>query len=113
LAITDAPSPAATGADQIKALEKKIQELELTIPTTLVMAEMPQPRPTFVLTRGAFNQPAEKVDPATPAVLPPMAADLPRNRLGLAKWLVSPEKPAHRAGHGEPLSGSRSSDTAS
>jgi len=93
LAISDTPSPAATGADQIPALQKKIQELELTIPTTLVMAEMPEPRPTFVLTRGAFNQPAEKVEPATPEVLPPMAADLPRNRLGLAKWLVSPENP--------------------
>ena len=84
---------AAAAADQTKALEKKIQELELTIPTTLVMAEMPEPRPTFVLTRGAFNQPAEKVEPATPAALPPMDADLPRNRLGLAKWLVSPENP--------------------
>jgi len=104
LALTDAPSPAATvasqlatansqAAGQIAALKKKIGELELTIPTTLVMAEMPKPRPTFVLTRGAFNAPAEKVEPATPAALPPMAADLPRNRLGLAKWLVSPENP--------------------
>ena len=96
LAITDAPSTAATNppaTDQIAALKRKIQQLEQTIPTTLIMAEMPQPRPTFVLTRGAFNQPAEKVEPATPAVLPPMAADLPRNRLGLAKWLVSPENP--------------------
>ena len=93
LAITDVPPPAVTDADQIKGLEKKIQELELTIPTTLIMAEMPQPRPTFILTRGAFNSPAEKVEPSTPAVLPPMAADLPRNRLGLAKWLVAPENP--------------------
>jgi hypothetical protein len=96
LALTDAPSPAATNpptTDQVAALKKKIQEMEVTIPTTLIMAEMPEPRPTFVLTRGAFNQPAEKVEPATPAVLPPMAADLPRNRLGLAKWLVSPENP--------------------
>ena len=94
LAITDAPSSLVLVAgDQIEAMKKKIQELELTIPTTLVMAEMPAPRPTFVLTRGAFNQRAEKVEPATPAALPPMAADLPRNRLGLAKWLVSPENP--------------------
>ena len=94
LAITDAPSsPVLVAGDQIEALKRKIQELELTIPTTLVMAEMPAPRPTFVLTRGAFNQRAEKVEPATPAALPPMAADLPRNRLGLAKWLVSPENP--------------------
>ena len=104
LALTDAPTPAATvagqlaatnpqAAEQVAAIQKKIQEMELTIPTTLIMAEMPQPRPTFILTRGAFNQPGEKVEPATPAVLPSMAADLPRNRLGLAKWLVSPENP--------------------
>jgi len=96
LTLTDAPSPAVTNppaTDQVAALKKKIQEMELSIPTTLIMAEMPQPRPTFVLTRGAFNAPAEQVEPATPAVLPPMAADLPRNRLGLAKWLVSPENP--------------------
>jgi hypothetical protein len=81
----------ANTADQIKALKKKIHDKELSIPTTLVMAEMPEPRPTYILTRGAFDQPAERVYPATPEVLPPMAADLPRNRLGLAKWLVSPE----------------------
>lgn len=88
-----AAAESAKSADQIKALKKRIQEMEMTIPTTLIMAEMPQPRPTFVLTRGAFNQRAEKVEPATPTAMPPMAADLPRNRLGLAKWLVSPENP--------------------
>jgi hypothetical protein len=57
------------------------------------MEEMKVPRPTFVLTRGAFNEPGERVEPATPAVLPAMANDLPRNRLGLAKWLVDPQNP--------------------
>jgi hypothetical protein len=81
----------AKAADQISALKKKIADTELNIPTTLIMEEMPEPRPTFILTRGAFDQLAERVYPATPEVLSPMAADLPRNRLGLAKWLVSPE----------------------
>ena len=31
--------------------------------------------------------------PDTPDVLPPMPADLPRNRLGLAQWLLRPEHP--------------------
>lgn len=88
-----AAAEAAQAKDQIKALKKKIQSVELTIPTTLIMAEMEKPRPTFVLDRGAFNAPTEQVEPATPAVFPPMAADLPRNRLGLAKWLVAPENP--------------------
>jgi hypothetical protein len=43
--------------------------------------------------RGAYDKPGEKVIAATPAFLPALAADLPRNRLGLAKWLVSRENP--------------------
>jgi hypothetical protein len=88
----DAPDLKKT-QDEVAALRKRIKDTELTIPTTLVMAEMKEPRPTFVLIRGAFNAPGERVEPATPAVLPPMAADLPRNRLGLAKWLVDPANP--------------------
>jgi hypothetical protein len=79
--------------DQVKTLKKQIKDAELTIPTTLVMEERKDVRPTFILMRGAFNSPGEKVEPTTPAVLPAMAADLPRNRLGLAKWLVDPQNP--------------------
>ncbi|MFN9662882.1 MAG: PSD1 and planctomycete cytochrome C domain-containing protein [Akkermansiaceae bacterium] len=96
LALTDAPSPAATAsqlADQIATLKKKIGELELSIPTTLVMEDMKVPRPTHILMRGAFNSPGERVEPGTPEVLGAMASDLPRNRLGLAKWLVDPKNP--------------------
>jgi hypothetical protein len=46
-----------------------------------------------VLARGDYRNLGEEVQPGTPAVLPPMAADLPRNRLGLAKWLVDPKHP--------------------
>jgi hypothetical protein len=51
------------------------------------------PRETFILLRGAFDQLGEKVSANTPAVLPPMRGDLPRNRLGLAHWLVDPANP--------------------
>ena len=47
----------------------------------------------YVLLRGHYNQPAERVGPDVPAVLPPLPADAPRNRLGLARWLTSPEHP--------------------
>jgi hypothetical protein len=79
--------------DEVAALKKRITDTELTIPTTLVMEEMKEPRPTFVLTRGAYDAPGERVFPDTPGVLPPMDQDLPRNRLGLAKWLVDPRNP--------------------
>ncbi len=94
LAALAADPPALKKAqDEVAALKKRIKDTEGTIPTTLVMEEMQKPRPTFVLMRGAFNAPGEQVEPATPAVLPPMAAGLPRNRLGLAKWLVDPQNP--------------------
>ena len=73
--------------------KREIASLEAEVPTTLVMEELPEPRPTFVLRRGAYDKPADAVAAATPAVLPPLASELPRNRLGLARWLVSRENP--------------------
>ena len=46
-----------------------------------------------VLDRGEYDRPKEEVTADTPEVLPPFPADLPRNRLGLAKWLMRPEHP--------------------
>lgn len=61
---------------------------------TLVMEERKDSEPfAHILNRGEYSQPGEKVGAATPAALPPMAADLPRNRLGLARWLTAPENP--------------------
>lgn len=79
--------------DRIASLTRQIAAAEAEIPTTLVMEEMAAPRPTFILMRGAYDRPGEQVTANTPAILPPMAADLPRNRLGLARWLVDPRNP--------------------
>jgi hypothetical protein len=46
-----------------------------------------------VLYRGQYDQMRDEVHPGVPAVLPPMAQSLPRNRLGLAKWIVDPANP--------------------
>ena len=54
----------------------------------MVMHELPQPKKAYVLFRGQYNQHRDEVHAGTPAVLPPMVADLPRNRLGLARWLT-------------------------
>ncbi len=80
-------------SDQLEALKKQVAAAEGEIPTTLVMDEMKEARPTFVLMRGAYDKHGESVTAATPAVLPALAADQPRNRLGLARWLVSPRNP--------------------
>jgi hypothetical protein len=58
------------------------------IPEIMVMQELPTPKPAFVLKRGAYDSPGERVSADTPAVLPPFPAEQPRNRLGLARWLT-------------------------
>jgi Protein of unknown function (DUF1553)/Protein of unknown function (DUF1549)/Concanavalin A-like lectin/glucanases superfamily/Planctomycete cytochrome C len=63
------------------------------IPEAMVMQEMPAPKPAFVLKRGAYDQPGEPVTAETLSALPPFPADLPRNRLGLARWLAHPDHP--------------------
>ncbi len=59
--------------------------------TTLVMVEQ-EPRATYVFERGDYRQRGVEVQPATPAVLPPIP-DGPLNRLTLARWLVDPVNP--------------------
>jgi hypothetical protein len=59
----------------------------------MVMKEMPTPRDTFILERGEYDKPTVKVESGLPAAFPPMPAGQPMNRLGLARWIISPENP--------------------
>ncbi len=63
--------------------------------TTLVMRERPaeNPRPTFLHHRGEFLQPEKRVEPGVLSAVAPFPPELPRNRLGFAKWLVSKDNP--------------------
>jgi hypothetical protein len=65
------------------------------VPTTLVLRERDprNPRPTFRHHRGEYLQPKEPVEPVTPAILHEWPDQLPHDRLGFAKWLVSPDNP--------------------
>ncbi len=59
----------------------------------MVMQERVVPRQAYVLTRGAYDARAEEVSADVPAALPPMNSSWPKNRLGLARWLTSPDQP--------------------
>ncbi len=74
-------------------LKKQIDETDLSIPITLVMDEMAEPRPTFVLMRGAYDKKGEPVSAVTPSFLPAFPSGLPTNRLGLARWLMDSSNP--------------------
>jgi hypothetical protein len=89
----DAPEKYRQAYSQLVELRKEKDRLEKSIATTMVMAEMSKPRDTFVLGRGQYDNKGEKVTPGIPAFLPPMPEDLPRNRLGLAKWILDPSNP--------------------
>ncbi len=58
-----------------------------------VMNEKPQPPMAFLLHRGDYDKRRDQVKADTPKALPSMPSDLPRNRLGLAQWLLRPEHP--------------------
>ena len=79
--------------ERVAGLKKQLTAARQSIPTTLVMEELKEPRATHILIRGSYETPGERVFAGTPGVLPPMTPDLPRNRLGLAQWLVDPANP--------------------
>jgi hypothetical protein len=61
-----------------------------------VMEELPRPRPAYILARGRYDAPKtedRRVGRATPSVLPPFPAGSPKDRLGLAQWLIEPNHP--------------------
>lgn len=79
-----------TALDEVE-LERR--EIRRRGTVTHVMQERADTKPSaHVLFRGMYDQPREEVFPDVPSVLPPMG-NLPRNRLGLAKWLVDPANP--------------------
>ncbi len=79
-------------ADQKKASEQ-VEAMKKGQPKVMVMEDMPKPRKTLMLEKGLYNKTGDEVTFGTPASLPPLPADAPRNRLGMARWLVSAENP--------------------
>jgi len=62
-------------------------------PTTLVLQQREHPRVTHIFKRGDRLRPGDEVQPDVPTVLNPFPKDEPRNRLGLAKWIVDRRSP--------------------
>jgi hypothetical protein len=59
----------------------------------LVLNERADVRETHLLKRGDFLQPGKVVEPGVPAILNPLPAGAPPNRLTFAKWLVDRQSP--------------------
>ena len=79
---------------QLDIVRSRLAKLEGEVPTTMVMGEKSPPRKTFVLNRGQYDQPTDvEVNAGLPAAFGQWPSDLSRDRLGLAKWLVSEANP--------------------
>lgn len=78
---------------QVLDLRKQKERLVEALPTVMVMQERETPRPTFLLVRGQYDRPGDKVSPGVPAILPPLPKGRADNRLGFARWLVDPSNP--------------------
>ncbi|MCP4480341.1 MAG: DUF1553 domain-containing protein [Planctomycetaceae bacterium] len=89
------------GSEEMREIVSELQivraELKkaLVVPATMVMQEMPQPRPVYVLERGEYDKPNKErpVTPGVPSAIGAIGVDGPQNRLGLAQWLVSSKQP--------------------
>ena len=79
--------------EKIDALEEKLTAVDARFSEVMIMEERKEVRPTYILDRGSYEAPTDQVTSDTPAFLPPMPADTRKDRLGLARWLVSPENP--------------------
>jgi Protein of unknown function (DUF1553)/Protein of unknown function (DUF1549)/Concanavalin A-like lectin/glucanases superfamily/Planctomycete cytochrome C len=88
-------APAAIQAANIKLRQarQELTKFDESIPTTMVMEEMPTPRETHVLVRGEYDKPGPRVFPGIPAALGSLPKELPNNRLGFAQWLVRRDNP--------------------
>lgn len=84
-----------TQAAEIESAEARIAAINKGLASSLIMKDMPKPRPTFVLKRGQYDIPdkTRPVQPGVPSALPPLPKDAPVNRLGLARWLIQPDHP--------------------
>ena len=80
---------------QIDIARGELDQINKSIVQTMIMKDRAQPRDTFVLIRGIWDQPDkdQPIKPGTPECLPPSPADAAPNRLALARWLVSPDNP--------------------
>lgn len=79
--------------DMQRGLLKREEEIEASMPTTLVWREVSPARPAKILIRGEYDKPGEDVSREVPKVFSAMRPEMARNRLGLAQWLVSPDHP--------------------
>ena len=90
---TEVENPVSVAKVKVDQSKKVMDDFMAKVPSTMIMKEKPAPRDAFILNRGEYDQPTEKVGRSLPAALPPLPEGQPNDRLGLARWLVSGDHP--------------------
>ncbi|MDX2195525.1 MAG: DUF1553 domain-containing protein [Cytophagales bacterium] len=75
------------------SLRGEENNLTLAVRQVKVMKDRPQKRETYTLDRGAYDAPKDKVTEGTIQAVMKFDDKMPKNRLGLAKWLTDPKNP--------------------
>jgi len=91
LYLNSGPSNAVT--NKYRAKTKAYTEFLAAIPETLIATELPKPRPAYVLRRGEYDLPMEKVEREIPKAFGALPEGAPANRLGFSQWLTGNENP--------------------
>ena len=80
-------------AQELRKLREEENELVNSVKEIMVMKELTERRQTYLLKRGAYDAPGDPVEPGVPERIMPMPPEFPKNRLGLAQWMVHPKNP--------------------
>lgn len=94
-------SPVAQLREAANIADQTVANISGTIPGTFVFNDLAAPRDAFIMLRGQYDKPGEKVLPRVPKEFPPLKtadgnpfpADQRANRLDLARWLLAEENP--------------------
>lgn len=79
--------------ENLSAARKELNDMLDRTREIMVMDELDEPRPTYLLARGSYDAPTDLVEPKTPEALPDFNDEWPDNRLGLAKWMTDRSNP--------------------
>ena len=84
-------------SERLVAAQAELTEARASVPKTMIMKERSEPRPTYVMMRGQYDQPdmERPVSRGVPAVLGAVRGDSDEliDRLDLADWMTGDENP--------------------
>jgi hypothetical protein len=90
----EAPDASRESWERMRATRRSRDAYVRSLPTVMVMHDVPGLRQTHVLERGVYDKPGEQVTAGVPESLgPALAADVPADRLVLARWIVDRRNP--------------------